>query len=195
MLGAPSFFAPRFPPPHLWPPQKPNTLSFYDVRRCRATLERLVDFDRINNGDVRFSVGAVNVSSGNFTYFDIDDPQDRCAPHHRQRIAAARFPGDRSGRRLLLGRRDRLEHAAAMGVRQPPARRHARLPGRPLELVGRIAARSDPGRRAPEGNPIRQPDPLRDRPFQECAGASPRLPAMCTTACRAVFAPTRTSRC
>jgi NTE family protein len=70
MLGAPSFFTPRFPPLHLWPPQKPHSLSFYDVSPLRATLERLVDFDRINNGEMRFSVGAVNVSSGNFTYFD-----------------------------------------------------------------------------------------------------------------------------
>jgi NTE family protein len=70
MLGAPSFFAPRFPPLHFWPPQKPQTLSFYDVSPLKATLERLVDFDRINNGEMRFSVGAVNVSSGNFTYFD-----------------------------------------------------------------------------------------------------------------------------
>jgi NTE family protein len=35
-----------------------------------ATLERLVDFDRINAGPMRFSVGAVNVRSGNFVYFD-----------------------------------------------------------------------------------------------------------------------------
>jgi NTE family protein len=70
LLGAPSFFAPRFPPLHLWPPQKPHTLSFYDVSPLKATLERLVDFDRINSGETRFSVGAVNVSSGNFTYFD-----------------------------------------------------------------------------------------------------------------------------
>jgi NTE family protein len=70
MLGAPSFFAPRIPPLHLWPPQKPNTLSFYDVSPLSATLERLVDFDLINKGETRFSVGAVNVASGNFTYFD-----------------------------------------------------------------------------------------------------------------------------
>ncbi len=70
MLGAPSFFTPRFPPLQFWPPQKPHTLSFYDVSPLRATLERLVDFDRINNDDLRLSVGAVNVSSGNFTYFD-----------------------------------------------------------------------------------------------------------------------------
>ena len=36
----------------------------------RATLERLVDFDRINAGEMRFSVGAVNVRTGNFVYFD-----------------------------------------------------------------------------------------------------------------------------
>ncbi len=36
----------------------------------KATLERLVDFDRINSGEMRFSVGAVNVATGNFVYFD-----------------------------------------------------------------------------------------------------------------------------
>ena len=36
----------------------------------KSTLERLVDFDRINAGEMRFSVGAVNVRTGNFVYFD-----------------------------------------------------------------------------------------------------------------------------
>ena len=36
----------------------------------KRTLERMVDFDRINSGGVRLSVGAVNVRSGNFLYFD-----------------------------------------------------------------------------------------------------------------------------
>jgi NTE family protein len=70
MLGAPSFFIPRFPPPHIWSPQDTENLSFYDVSPLKATLERLVDFDRINSGETRFSVGAVNVRSGDFTYFD-----------------------------------------------------------------------------------------------------------------------------
>src|SRR5208282_2317322 len=70
MLGAPSFFTPRFPPPHIWARQDTNKLSFYDVSPLRATLERLVDFDRINSGEMRLSVGAVNVRSGNFTHFD-----------------------------------------------------------------------------------------------------------------------------
>jgi NTE family protein len=44
--------------------------SFYDTGQLRATLERLVDFDRLNAGLTRFSVGAVNVRTGNFVYFD-----------------------------------------------------------------------------------------------------------------------------
>ena len=36
--------------------------SYYDTAPLKATLERLVDFDRINAGEMRFSVGAVNVA-------------------------------------------------------------------------------------------------------------------------------------
>jgi len=68
--GAPGFFQPRMPPPFLYPNGAPEALSHYDVAPLRATLERLVDFDLINTGAMRFSVGAVNVRSGNFVYFD-----------------------------------------------------------------------------------------------------------------------------
>ncbi len=68
--GAPGFFTPRIPPPYLHPPGSPEALSFYDVAPMKATLERLVDFDRINAGAIRFSVGATNVRTGNFVYFD-----------------------------------------------------------------------------------------------------------------------------
>jgi NTE family protein len=68
--GAPGFFRPRVPPPFLYPNGMPEALSYYDVAPLRATLEALVDFDLINTGPMRFSVGAVNVRSGNFVYFD-----------------------------------------------------------------------------------------------------------------------------
>src|SRR4029077_14096125 len=68
--GAPGFFQPRMPPPFLYPNGAPEALSYYDVTPLRATLERLVDFDLINPGAMRLSVGAVNVRSGNFVYFD-----------------------------------------------------------------------------------------------------------------------------
>jgi NTE family protein len=44
--------------------------SFYDTHELKRTLERLLDFDRLNSGATRLSVGAVNVRTGNFVYFD-----------------------------------------------------------------------------------------------------------------------------
>lgn len=69
-LGVPGFFTPRYPPPPLQPPGTTEAISFYDTAPLRATLERLVDFDLVNSGPVRLSVGAVNVRTGNFEYFD-----------------------------------------------------------------------------------------------------------------------------
>ncbi len=70
LFGAPNFFVPRMPPPMLWPGGSAIKASYYDNSPLRTTLERLVDFDRINAGQMRFSVGAVDICSGNFTYFD-----------------------------------------------------------------------------------------------------------------------------
>ena len=69
-FGVPGFFTPRIPPPSLWPSGHPEMLSYYDTSPLRRTLERLVDFDRINDLKCRLSVGAVGVTSGNFRYFD-----------------------------------------------------------------------------------------------------------------------------
>ena len=49
MWGAPSFFTPRVPPPVFAPLGTPDTLSFYDVSPVRALLEKLIDFDLIND--------------------------------------------------------------------------------------------------------------------------------------------------
>src|SRR6266404_1111031 len=70
VAGAPGLFAPRYPPPWLYPPGNANATSLYDTSRLRATLERLVDFDRLNAATTRLSIGAVNVRSGKFVYFD-----------------------------------------------------------------------------------------------------------------------------
>jgi NTE family protein len=69
-LGVPGFFTPRLPPAIFYPPGAEEALSFYDTAPLRASLERYVDFDRINSGDTRLSVGAVNIRTGNFVYFD-----------------------------------------------------------------------------------------------------------------------------
>ncbi|MGJ4890445.1 DUF3734 domain-containing protein [Bradyrhizobium sp. HKCCYLR20261] len=69
-FGVPGFFTPRFPPAPLWPAGTPQSVSYYDTAPLKKTLERLVDFDRINDCRTRLSVGAVGVTTGNFTYFD-----------------------------------------------------------------------------------------------------------------------------
>jgi NTE family protein len=69
-FGVPGFFTPRIPPAPLWPPGHPEAESYYDTTPLKKTLERLVDFDRINDLKCRLSVGAVGVTSGNFRYFD-----------------------------------------------------------------------------------------------------------------------------
>ncbi|MDR3464967.1 MAG: patatin-like phospholipase family protein [Xanthobacteraceae bacterium] len=69
-FGVPGFFMPRFPPAPLWPPGSTQSLSYYDTSPLKATLHDLVDFDLINSRQIRLSVGAVNVKTGNFVYFD-----------------------------------------------------------------------------------------------------------------------------
>ncbi|MDB5364606.1 MAG: hypothetical protein JWM77_533 [Rhodospirillales bacterium] len=76
--GVPGFFEPRMPPPYLWP--KSGVTSYYDTSKLRGTLEQLVDFDRINAKQIRFSVGAVNIRTGNFAYFD--NETDTIRPEH-----------------------------------------------------------------------------------------------------------------
>ncbi|HUZ72517.1 MAG TPA: patatin-like phospholipase family protein [Stellaceae bacterium] len=78
--GASGFFYPRVPSPWLHPRGTVEATSYYDTSHLRATLERLVDFDRINSGETRFSVGAVGVRSGNFVYFD--NTTHHIAPAH-----------------------------------------------------------------------------------------------------------------
>ena len=68
--GQPGFFKPRFPSPFWSPFSGDAATSFYDTAPLQRTLEKLVDFDRLNSGEIRVSVGAVNVRTGNLTYFD-----------------------------------------------------------------------------------------------------------------------------
>lgn len=70
VAGIDGFFRPRLPPAWMRPDGDPGALSFYDTAPLRQTLLEHVDFDLINSGAVRLSLGAVNVRTGNFTYFD-----------------------------------------------------------------------------------------------------------------------------
>jgi NTE family protein len=79
LVGIPGFFEPRYSPALLMGAAAP-LLSYYDTTPLKATLERLVDFDRINACEARFSVGAVDVRTGNSVYFD--NTRQRIGPEH-----------------------------------------------------------------------------------------------------------------
>jgi NTE family protein len=69
-IGVPGFFEPRVPPTVLMPQGTPEAISVYDTSPLRDTLLELVDFDLLNSGPVRVSLGAVQVKTGNMKYFD-----------------------------------------------------------------------------------------------------------------------------
>jgi NTE family protein len=80
LWGAPGFFDPRVPPAPFMPPGTPEAISVYDSSPLHATLKELVDFDLLNSGAVRLSVGAVQIKTGNMQYFDTKS--QRLRPEH-----------------------------------------------------------------------------------------------------------------
>ena len=69
-MGQPGFFEPHKANPWFSPRGGKTATSFYDTSPLRDTLLRLIDFDLLNSGTVRYAAGAVNVLNGNFAYFD-----------------------------------------------------------------------------------------------------------------------------
>jgi NTE family protein len=78
--GQPGFFSPRFPNPWLSFAGAQSATSYYDNLPLCDTLNELVDFSLINERSTRFSVGAVNVLTGNFVYFD--NSVEQIGPEH-----------------------------------------------------------------------------------------------------------------
>jgi NTE family protein len=64
LTGATGLFRPRVPG------TGGPTPSLYDTAEARATLARFIDFDRLNDGSVRFVAGATDVESGESVFFD-----------------------------------------------------------------------------------------------------------------------------
>ena len=74
MQGIPGFFAPN---PLAFMGQRmplgPEAAGYYSVQPLRNTLTDLVDFDLINSGPTRLTVGAANVRTSDMHYFDSRD--------------------------------------------------------------------------------------------------------------------------
>jgi NTE family protein len=70
VFGVPGFFTPRMPPAPLQLRGTTAAISYYDTTPLQETLERLVDFERLNSGELRLSIATVNVRTGSLAYFD-----------------------------------------------------------------------------------------------------------------------------
>jgi NTE family protein len=81
VAGQPNFWFPRVVSPALLPEVPTEQASYYDTAPMRATLRRLVDFDLINKGNVRISLGATEITSGDLHFFD-NRGGDRIGPEH-----------------------------------------------------------------------------------------------------------------
>lgn len=91
-FGVPGFFRPQTIPAPLMPPGTRQAISLYDTTPLIQTLNELVDWDLLNNGPVRLSVGAVDVESGNFVYFCTGDPHWKGRIDARHIMASGALP-------------------------------------------------------------------------------------------------------
>ncbi|RUR35459.1 patatin-like phospholipase family protein [Vreelandella populi] len=70
LLGSPAVYHTRFPGGLSMLPAMPTDTGLYDLAFLRESLERLVDWDRLNNGEIRLVIVAVDANSGEEIRFD-----------------------------------------------------------------------------------------------------------------------------
>ena len=101
LLGRPSIFGHRYP--GLWSlfPGMPSDIALYDHAPLRRTLERLVDFDRLNRAETRLAIACTDLGTGDDVYFD--NTRDEILPEHLLASAAIAplFPPVEINGRLL----------------------------------------------------------------------------------------------
>ncbi|RVU19781.1 patatin-like phospholipase family protein [Methylobacterium oryzihabitans] len=78
--GRPNLFRHRWP--GLWSalPFVPNDVALFDHGPMLDTLARLVDFERLNGGEIRFTVACVDLATGEEVLFD--SARERIRPEH-----------------------------------------------------------------------------------------------------------------
>jgi NTE family protein len=120
--GIPGFFTPN-PLAHAgdFYPLGADQAGYYSTAPLEATLAELVDFDLINDGNPRLTVGAAHVRSSQMTYFD----SRRCKLDVRHIVASGAlppaFPAVRINGELYWDGGIPLQHSHRGGAgRRPP---------------------------------------------------------------------------
>jgi NTE family protein len=80
LFGRPGLFGHRFPGMLSMLPWMPGDVALYDHKPLLQTLERLIDFDRLNSGDIRLTIGCVDLETGDDVLFD--NRRHRLTPEH-----------------------------------------------------------------------------------------------------------------
>jgi NTE family protein len=91
-FGVPGMFRPRLWPAMWMPEGSAGAISFYDSAPLQELLNELIDWDLLNDGPVRLSVGAVDVESGNFAYWDTRGPGGNTRIDARHIMASGALP-------------------------------------------------------------------------------------------------------
>lgn len=91
-FGVPGMFRPRLWPATMAPEGSPGAISFYDTAPLKETLDACIDWDLLNDGPVRLSVGAVNVETGNFSYWDTRGTRSNTRIDARHIMASGALP-------------------------------------------------------------------------------------------------------
>lgn len=80
LVGRPGLFGHRFPGLLSLLPWMPDDIALYDHEPLRATLERLIDFERLNRAEIRLTIVCVDLESGEEVLFDT--ARQRIGPEH-----------------------------------------------------------------------------------------------------------------
>lgn len=90
IMGQPNFYSPRLVNPWFIEHDTADNISFYDTTPLKLNLERLIDFDLINEKKVRLTLCAVQLADGTLSFFD--NTRERITPDHI-RASGALPPG------------------------------------------------------------------------------------------------------
>ena len=175
-FGIPAFFTPRMPPASFAADGTEGALSVYDTTPLKATLEELVDFDLINSGQVRLSLGAVDVRKGTSIYFDTKSTQIHADHVRASGALPPGFPpvtidGEHYWDGGVVSNTPITYVSDAKTFDHRP--HHS---GRRLQLPRRTAAEFKPGIRTGKGHPVCEQDSAQHRTDTGNWRASCRLP-------------------